>query len=79
MPFFATIPITMIRPMNDATLKVVLVTSNANTTPAIESTEEVRIEIGAEKLRNSTMSTPNTSAKDRTSTRNSSWKDCCCS
>ena len=47
--------------------------------PAIESTEEVRIAMGAKKLRNSASSTPNTSARDRTRTRSSSWKDCCCS
>ncbi len=33
MPFFATMPITMIRPMNDARLKVVPVTSSAKNTP----------------------------------------------
>ena len=32
-------PMTMIRPINDATLKVVRVTSKAKTTPAMESTD----------------------------------------
>ena len=66
MPFFATMPITMMRPMNDATLNVVCVTSSANMTPEIDKTEEVRIAIGAGKLRNSASSTPNTSASAST-------------
>ena len=49
--------------MNDATLKVVPVISRAKTTPAIDSTDEVRIAVGAEKLRNSASRTPKTSAK----------------
>ena len=51
MPFFATMPITMIRPMNDATLKVVRVTSSARNTPTVESSAEDRIAIGAAKAR----------------------------
>ena len=79
MPFFATMPMIMISPMNDATLKSVPVISSAKTTPEMESTDEVRIAIGAAKLRNSASSTPKTSASASSSTRSSSWKDCCCS
>ena len=50
MPFLATIPITMMSPMKLATLKFVPVISNANTTPASESTELVRMEIGRSKI-----------------------------
>jgi len=58
MPFLATIPMTMINPMKDATLKVVPVMRRAKMTPAVERTEETRMEAGAEKLRNSARSTP---------------------
>src|SRR5215472_3501399 len=50
MPFFATMPMTMMRPMKDATVKVVPVTRRARMTPEIESTDEVRIATGAGKL-----------------------------
>ena len=50
MPFFATIPITMIMPMKDATLKVVRVTSSATNAPKVESNADARIAIGAEKV-----------------------------
>ena len=46
MPFFATIPITMIRPMKDAMLKVVRVISSARKTPAVDSSAEDRIAMG---------------------------------
>ena len=42
--------------------------SRARTTPEIESTDDVRIAMGAEKLRNSASSTPKTSASARSST-----------
>ena len=44
------------------------VTSSARITPEIESTDEVRMAIGAGKLRNSASSTPKTSASASTST-----------
>ncbi len=72
MPFFATMPITMIKPIKLATLKSVCVTSSASTTPEMDSTELVRIAMGAEKLRNSASSTPKTSASARISTRSRS-------
>ena len=59
---------TMIRPMNEATLKVVCVTIRARITPEMDSTEEVRMAIGAGKLRNSVSSTPKTSASATSST-----------
>ena len=71
MPFLATMPMTMMRPMNEATLKVVRVTSRARMTPEMESTDEVRMAMGAGKLRNSVSSTPKTSAK-ASSTRSKS-------
>ena len=79
MPFLATMPITMMRPMNEATLNVVCVTSSARITPEMDSTDEVRMAIGAGKLRNSVSSTPKTSASASISTRSRSWKDFCCS
>ena len=50
MPFFATMPITMIRPMNDEMLKVVPVTSSARNTPEVESSAEAITASGAAKL-----------------------------
>ncbi len=52
MPFFATMPITMISPMNDEMLNVVPVTSSARNTPEVESSAEARIAAGAAKLPN---------------------------
>ena len=58
MPFLATMPMTMISPMKEATLKVVPVMRRAKMTPAVERTEETRTAMGAEKLRNSARRTP---------------------
>ena len=58
--------------MKDATLNVVLVTSSASTTPALDNTEETRIAVGAEKFRNSASRTPNTRISASMSTRVSS-------
>jgi len=55
--------------MNEATLNVVPVTSSARITPEMESTEELRMAMGAGKLRNSASSTPKTSASASSSTR----------
>ena len=60
-------------------VEVVRVISSAKITPEMESTDEVRIAIGAAKLRNSASSTPKTSASASSSTRSSSWNDFCCS
>jgi hypothetical protein len=60
MPFFATIPTTIINPMKDATLKVVRVTSKAKKTPQVESRADERTATGAEKLRNSKSKTVKT-------------------
>jgi len=75
----ATIPITMISPMNDETLKSVRVMSSAKNTPDVESTAEDRIASGAENDRNSNSRTIKirTSASRRTVTR--SRNDFCCS
>ncbi len=54
-------PITMIIPMNDATLNVVLVTSNARNPPNVESNADARIAAGAENVRNSNSSTAKSS------------------
>ena len=40
MPFLATMPITMIRPMNEEMLNVVPVTSSARNTPEVESSAD---------------------------------------
>jgi hypothetical protein len=53
------------RPIKLATLKVVCVTSSANTTPEIDRAELVKMAIGAEKLRNSISRTPKTKASAR--------------
>jgi len=47
MPFLATMPMTMIRPMNDETLNVVLVTSSARNTPDVERSADDRMATGA--------------------------------
>src|SRR2546429_1004132 len=63
MPFLATMPMTMIMPIRDATLNVVLVSSNARKPPNVESNAEVKIAVGAEKVRNSNRSTANRSKR----------------
>src|SRR5260370_33023160 len=49
MPFFATMPITMIMPMKEATLNVVRVTRSASKPPKVESNAEARMGAGAKK------------------------------
>ena len=61
IPFLATMPITMISPMNEERLNVVPVTSSARNTPQVESSAEESTAIGAAKLPNSNSSTMNTS------------------
>src|SRR5437016_6977328 len=63
MPFLATMPMTMIMPIRDATLNVVLVSSNARKPPNVNSNAEVKIAVGAEKDRNSNRSTANRSKR----------------
>ena len=46
MPFFATMPITMISPMNDDTLNVVRVTSSARNTPDVDRIADDRMATG---------------------------------
>ena len=79
MPFFATMPITMISPMNEETLNVVRVNSKAKNTPEVESTAEERIASGAENARNSNSSTTKTSTRASSSTVTNSRNDFCCS
>ncbi len=79
MPFLATMPITMIRPMNDERLNVVPVTSSARNTPEVESSAEESTATGAAKLPNSNSSTINTSTMASTSTMAKSLNDLCCS
>ena len=57
MPFFATMPMTMIMPMKEATLKVVRVMRRASKPPNVESSAEARMAVGAEKVRNSDATT----------------------
>ena len=57
IPFLATMPITMIIPMNDEMLNVVRVMNRARNTPQIESTADVRIASGAVNVRNSNSKT----------------------
>ena len=79
MPFLATMPITMIRPMNEERLNVVPVTSSARKTPQVESSAEDSTARGAAKSPNSNSSTMNTSTIASTSTNTRSWNDFCCS
>jgi len=79
MPFFATMPMTMIMPMKDATLKVVCVTSSARNPPKVESNAEARIAVGAEKVRNSNNRTANNSTRASTKTIRRSRNDFICS
>src|SRR6266850_2367265 len=53
MPFFATMPITMIIPIKEATLNVVRVTRSASKPPKVESNADARMAAGAENVRNS--------------------------
>src|SRR2546428_12303880 len=53
MPFFATMPMTMIMPMKEATLNVVRVMRRASKPPNVESSAEARMAVGAGKGRNS--------------------------
>ena len=57
MPFFATMPTTMISPMKEEMLNVVPVISSARKTPDVESSADERIASGAPKLPNSKSST----------------------
>ena len=79
MPFFATMPMTMIMPMKDEMLNVVRVTRSATKTPEVDRSAEERIATGAENSPNSNSNTRNSRriARIRTSTR--SRNDCCCS
>src|SRR5262252_8816608 len=79
MPFLATMPTTMIRPMNDDTLKVVRVTSSAKNTPDVDRIADDRIAIGAVNDRNSKSSTRKIRTMASTSTVVRSRNDFCCS
>src|SRR5437763_1069024 len=57
MPFFATMPTTMLSPMNDETLNSVRVIKSAKKTPDVDRTADARIAIGAVYERNSKSST----------------------
>src|SRR3982074_1144055 len=58
-------PMTMMSPMKDATLKVIPVTNRARTTPDMERMEEVRIATGADRWGNSGAGTPQGGARGR--------------
>ena len=79
MPFLATMPTTMIMPMNEATLNVVRVTRSARKPPNVERRAEARMATGAEKVRNSKSSTTNNSTSASRKTVRRSRKDFCCS
>ena len=68
MPFLATMPITMISPMNEERLNVVCVSPSATKTPKLESSAEASTATGAAKLPNSNSSTMNTSTTASTRT-----------
>ena len=68
MPFFATMPITMITPMKDEMLKVVPVTNSARRTADVDNNAEVRIARGAANVRNSNRGKTNTSTTARART-----------
>ena len=68
IPFFATIPTTMMSPINEDILNVVCVINRARNTPDVESTAEARIAMGAEKDRNSNSSTRKMSTRASKST-----------
>ncbi len=79
MPFLATMPTTMIKPMNDERLNVVCVSSSARNTPQVESSAEESTAMGAAKSPNSNSSTMNTSTIARPSTNANSLNEFCCS
>ena len=79
MPFLATMPITMIIPMNEEMLKVVRVINKAIKTPEVDSNADERIAMGAPKLPNSKSRTMNRSRTARMSTITRSWNERCCS
>src|SRR3989442_11694355 len=49
MPFLATIPTTMMRPMNDDTLSVVRVMSSAKSTPEVDRIADARMATGGDR------------------------------
>src|SRR5260370_137665 len=75
MPFLATMPMTMIMPMREATVKEVLVIKRARNPPKLESNAEARVGGGAEKGRNSKSSTANRRSSARNNTTNISLDD----
>ncbi len=79
MPFLATMPTTMIRPMNDDTLSVVLVMSSAKSTPDVERMADERMAMGGVNDRNSKSNTRKISTIARPSTMLRSRNDFCCS
>ncbi len=79
MPFLATMPMTMIIPMNDEMLNVVRVINSAMKTPEVESNADERIATGAAKVPNSNSSTMNSRRTARISTTTRSWNERCCS
>ena len=79
MPFFATMPTTMISPMNDERLNVVRVISSARKTPQVDSSADDNTAIGAAKLPNSNSRTMKTSTIASASTNARSLNDFCCS
>ncbi len=80
MPFLATMPTTMMSPMNDAMLKVVFVMSSAKKTPETESNAEASMDKGAENVRNSKSRTMKTRTMASSSTSKRSRNEfCCCS
>src|SRR5213078_4514263 len=78
-PFFATMPTTMMSPMNDDTLNVVRVTSSAKNTPDVERIADERIATGGVNERNSNSSTRKMSTTARARTVVRSRNDFCCS
>ena len=79
IPFLATMPTTMIRPMNDETLNVVRVMKSARNTPEVDSNAEDRIARGGVNDRNSNSKTRKIRITASASTVVRSRNDFCCS
>ncbi len=75
IPFFATMPMTMIMPIREATSNVVPVTNSARNPPNVESSADPKIAVGAEKVLNSNNSTANKSNSANNKTINRSRDD----
>ena len=79
IPFLATMPTTMIMPINEEILNVVRVTRRAIKTPEVDNKADARMAMGATNVRNSNSNTMKTSTTARIRTKIKSRNDFCCS